>query len=107
MSKKRLLIAADVDRTLIERVLADPRFDVDIKPVKSEDELAEIVGECEILVTRAYNRVTRRVLERAPHLALIAQGTSGTDNIDEACARERGIGIISLPGETANAVTEP
>src|SRR5258708_5180318 len=106
MPSKRLLIAADVDRTLIDRVLVDARFEVDLKPVKSEEALAAIVGDCEILVTRAYNRVTRRVLESAPRLKLIAQGTSGTDNIDEACARERGIRIISLPGENANAVAE-
>jgi phosphoglycerate dehydrogenase-like enzyme len=103
---KKLLIAADVDRVLIERVSADPRFDVTLRPVKTEDELASIVGDCEILVTRAYSKVTRRVLDAAPHLQLIAQGTSGTDNIDEIAARERGIRILSLPGENANAVAE-
>ena len=102
----KLLIAADVDRTFIDSVVADSRFDVVRQPVRSEDELLAIVGDCEILVTRAYNRVTRRVLDAAPRLKLIAQGTSGTDNIDEATARERGIGIISLPGENANAVAE-
>ena len=103
---KKLLIAADVDRVLIERVSADARFDVTIRPVKTEDELAAIVGNCEILVTRAYSKVTRRVLDAAPRLELIAQGTSGTDNIDEIAARERGIRILSLPGENANAVAE-
>jgi D-3-phosphoglycerate dehydrogenase len=103
---KKLLIAADVDATLTERARGDARFDVVVQPVKSEEALAAIVGECEILVTRAYNKVTRRVLEAAPKLRLIAQGTSGTDNIDEAFAAERGIRIISLPGENANAVAE-
>lgn len=102
----RLLIAADVDRTFIARITADPRFDVRVEPVRTEDELAAIVGDAQILVTRAYNRVTRRVIEAAPRLELIAQGTSGTDNIDEAAARERGVPVISLPGENANAVAE-
>ena len=104
--RKRLLIAADVDRALVERARADERFEVIDRPVKTEDELAAIVGEAEILVARSYNRVTRRVIEAAPRLELIAQGTSGTDNIDDAAARERGIAIISLPGENANAVAE-
>lgn len=103
---KKVLIAADVDRTLIERLSADPRFEVTLRPVKTEDDLASIVGDCEILVTRAYSKVTRRVIEAAPRLAVIAQGTSGTDNIDDAAARERGIRILSLPGENANAVAE-
>lgn len=102
----KLLIAADVDRTLVDRAMHDRRFEVDIKPVKSEDDLAAIVGDAEILVTRAYNKVTRRVIEAAPNLELIAQGTSGTDNIDDAAAHDRGISIVSLPGENANAVAE-
>jgi D-3-phosphoglycerate dehydrogenase len=103
---KALLIAADLDRRVIERATADPRFAVTHRPVRTEDELAEIVGDAEILATRAYSKVTRRVIERAPRLKLIAQGTSGTDNIDHEAARERGIEIISLPGANANAVAE-
>ncbi len=103
---KRLLIAAAADRVLVERAMADARFEVIERPVQTEDELAAIVGHCQILVTRSYNRVTRRVLDGAPHLELIAQGTSGTDNIDAAAAAARGIAIINLPGANANAVAE-
>src|SRR5579859_4483173 len=106
MMAKKLLIAADVDASLRERAARDGRFEILDHPVRTEDELAAVVGECEILVTRSYNRVTRRVIESAPHLELIAQGTSGTDNIDSDTARERGIAIVSLPGENANAVAE-
>jgi D-3-phosphoglycerate dehydrogenase len=104
--KKRLLIAADVDRTFIDRITRDERFDVRHQPVRTADELANVIGDAEVLVTRAYNDVTRRVLDAAPNLELIAQGTSGTDNIDEPTVRERGITVISLPGENANAVAE-
>lgn len=103
---KKLLIAADVDRTFIERISADARFDVVPHPVRTEEELAKVIGDAQIVVTRAYNRVTRRVIDAAPHLELIAQGTSGIDNIDDAAARARGIEILSLPGENANAVAE-
>src|SRR6266851_2864935 len=82
---KRLLIAADVDRSLLTRAHADGRFEIVDRPVKSEDELEAIAGDCEILVTRSYNRVTRRVIE---------------------AARDRGIAVINMPGENANAVAE-
>jgi D-3-phosphoglycerate dehydrogenase len=103
---KTLVIAADVDRSFHEAAERDGRFIIIDRPVTSEDELAAIAVEAEILVTRSYNRVTRRVIEWAPKLKLIAQGTSGTDNIDIAAARERGVAVISLPGENANAVAE-
>ncbi len=108
--RKTLLIAADVDRSLFERAEAhidtDIRFDVVHHPVRTEEELAAIVGDAHVLVTRAYNRVTRRVIEAAPHLELIAQGTSGIDNIDLDAARKRGIAVIHMPGVNANAVAE-
>jgi D-3-phosphoglycerate dehydrogenase len=104
--KKRLLIAADVDRSLLAWGHADGRFEIIDHPVKSEDDLESIVGDCEILVTRSYNRVSKRVIDAAPKLELIAQGTSGTDNIDMLAAIDRGIAVINMPGENANAVAE-
>jgi phosphoglycerate dehydrogenase-like enzyme len=93
--KKHVLIAADLDARFVARVAADARF-----------ELVQDYREAEILVTRAHVRVDRKLLESAPRLELIAQGTSGIDNIDLAAARERGVDIVHLPGENANAVAE-
>ena len=104
--RKKLLVAADVDASLREHALADGRFDVTQSPVRTEDELAAIIGDAQVLVTRAYNKVTRRVIASAPQLELIAQATSGIDNIDAEAARERGITILNMPGINANAVAE-
>lgn len=104
--KKRLLIAADVDRSFIGRIEADNHFEVRRAPVTTEQALAETVGDAEVLVTRHYNKITRRVLEGAPHLEVIAQGTSGIDNIDESAAAARQVTILSVPGKNANAVAE-
>ena len=99
-------IAAELGRSFLERATADQRFDVDVRPVRDEESLAATVGHAHVLVTRAYNRVTRRVIDAAPRLELIAQGTSGIDNIDLEATRERGIAVIHLPGVNANAVAE-
>ncbi len=103
---KTLLVAADVDRSFFERAREDGRFHVIHQPVRTEEELRPIVGDAHVLVTRAYNKVSRRVIEAAPHLELIAQGTSGIDNIDAEAVRERGIGVIHMPGVNADAVAE-
>lgn len=102
----RLFIAADVDRSLLQKAEKDPRFAVRLQPVESEADLAAAIGDAEIVVTRAYNKVTRKVIEAAPRLRFVAQGTSGIDNIDVAAARERGIEVLHLPGGNANAVAE-
>lgn len=104
--RKKLLIAADVDPSLRERASADGRFEVTQTPVRTEDELAAIVAGANVLVTRAYNKVTRRVIEAAPQLELVAQATSGIDNIDAGAARERNVAIVNMPGVNADAVAE-
>lgn len=103
---KKILVAADVDRSFDESASGDARFAVTRRPVRTEAELADVVGDAEVLVTRAYNKVSRRVIEAAPGLELIAQGTSGIDNIDLEAARGRGIEVIHMPGVNANAVAE-
>ncbi len=105
MTRIPVLIAADVDPELLERIARDARFEVDYRPVRTEDELADAVGDAEVLVTRHHNKVTTRVLEAATRLRSIVQGTSGLDNIDPS-ALARGIRIVGLPGENANAVAE-
>lgn len=104
--KTRVLVAADVDPAFHERAGADPRLEIRVQPAHAEADLAAAVGDAEVLVTRAHNEVTRRVIESAPSLRFIAQGTSGLDNIDGDAAAERGIRIIGIPGENANAVAE-
>jgi len=100
---KRVLIAADVESSLLDLLRHDKRFDVTYKPVR---DLKGIETDCEILITRTFNKVTDAVMNGAPNLRVIAQGTSGIDNIDLAAAGKRGITIISLPGINANAVAE-
>jgi phosphoglycerate dehydrogenase-like enzyme len=88
-------MAAELDARFVARIAADERF-----------EIVQDLAVAEILVTRSHNRVDRALLDAAPRLELIAQGTSGIDNIDTEAAREQGIEIVSLPGENANAVAE-
>src|SRR5437588_731694 len=69
---KRLLIAADVDDSLRTRARENGRFEIIDRPVNSEDELASIAGDCDILVTRSYNRVSKRVLAAAFGMRVMA-----------------------------------
>jgi D-3-phosphoglycerate dehydrogenase len=92
---KNVFIAASVERALIERLRADPQF--------------EIVGRIEdahVLITRTINDVSREMLAKAERLEVVAQGTSGIDNIDLDALAERGIPLLHLPGINANAVAE-
>ena len=65
---KKIVLAAEIDRSFHDRAAADARFEIADRPVQSESDLAAIAGDCEVLVTRSSNRVTRAVIDRAPRL---------------------------------------
>lgn len=92
---KRVFIAADVESVLLEALRSDARFTI-----------VNTLADAEVLITRTVNRVTGEMLAGAPRLELIAQGTSGIDNIDVDAARDREIAVVHLPGVNANAVAE-
>jgi phosphoglycerate dehydrogenase-like enzyme len=92
---KNVFIAAPVERALIERLNADPQFTI-----------VDRIGDAHVLITRTINDVSRGMLAKAPALELVAQGTSGIDNIDLDALAERNVPLVHLPGINANAVAE-
>jgi phosphoglycerate dehydrogenase-like enzyme len=92
---KHVFIAAEVEPALVDALRGDARFTI-----------VNTLADAEVLITRTINVVDRAMLDGAPRLELIAQGTSGIDNIDVDLARKRGIPILHLPGINANAVAE-
>ncbi|HVT03557.1 MAG TPA: NAD(P)-dependent oxidoreductase [Thermoanaerobaculia bacterium] len=104
--KKRVFVAADVDQSFFDRIMIDDRFETRHLRCHDEQSLIGNLADAEVLVTRYANQVTSKVLDSSTSLRLLAQGTSGLDNIDLARAAERNIIVLGLPGENANAVAE-
>ncbi len=92
---KNVFIAAKVEWSLVARLEADPQF-----------RIVDHIEDAHVLITRTINDVSREMLAKAPHLELVAQGTSGIDNIDLNALDERRIPLVHLPGINANAVAE-
>ncbi|MDA9802779.1 phosphoglycerate dehydrogenase [bacterium] len=70
-----------------------------------EEELAELIPATEILIAGT-EPITRKVMEAAPNLRLIARVGIGLDNVDLLAARERGIQVTYTPEAPAPAVAE-
>jgi len=72
-----------------------------------EAELARRIGDAEIAVNiRAHARFTDGVLAACPRLRLISIWGTGTDNVDLAACRARGVAVTNTPGVNAHAVAE-
>jgi len=72
----------------------------------SEEELVECIGEYEALVVRSGVKVTRRILEAADKLKVVARAGVGVDNIDLNAASERGVIVVNSPAGNTIAATE-
>jgi D-3-phosphoglycerate dehydrogenase len=72
-----------------------------------EAELIRRIGDAEVVINiRAHARFTDRVLAACPALRLISIWGTGTDNVDLAACRARGVAVTNTPGVNAHAVAE-
>ncbi len=73
--------------------------------VGSADQVVELTGDAEILVTHLAP-LSAGIMDRLPRLKFVAVSRGGPVNIDMAAARERGIIVVNTPGRNASAVAE-
>ena len=93
---------------------AEPRLraigDVTVHTERGADQEAELIrriGDAEVVINiRAHARFTDRVLAGCPLLRLISIWGTGTDNVDLAACRARGVAVTNTPGVNAHAVAE-
>jgi len=106
MSKRVVLVSDPLSAQAVANLKAAP--DLTVQEVKglSEDALVPLVREIDAWVVRGATKVTRRLIEAAPRLRWVARAGAGLDNIDVAAAKERGIGVLNVPGANAVAVAE-
>src|SRR5690606_25897409 len=72
----------------------------------TEDELIEGIREADALLCPLSTKVTRKVIESAPNLKVIANFGAGFDNIDVEAAKERNIPVTNTPDVSTEATAE-
>src|SRR5699024_4503422 len=72
----------------------------------SEAELLEKVADVDGLLVRSQTQVTRKVIEHAHQLKVIARAGVGVDNIDLDAATENGIIVVNAPDGNTNSAAE-
>jgi D-3-phosphoglycerate dehydrogenase len=90
------LIADAFDASLPERLAAFGEV---------TEDLARL-AEAHVVLIRSKTKMTRELIEKAPHLKLIIRGGVGLDNVDKAFAAEKGILVRNTPKASAIAVAE-
>jgi D-3-phosphoglycerate dehydrogenase len=86
-----------------------PFGDVVLHTTRAADraELFERIAQAEVLINvRAYTVMDDEALSHAPRLRMISILGTGTDNVDLAAARQRGVVVTNTPGVGAPSVAE-
>ena len=106
MPKRSVLVSDPLSAQAVANLKAAP--DLSVTEVKglSEDALVPLVADIDAWIVRGATKVTRRLIGAAPRLRWVARAGAGLDNIDVAAAKERGIGVLNVPGANAVAVAE-
>lgn len=102
---KKVLICDPVAKEAVA-ILKNAGLEVDEKTGLKEDDLVACIGAYHAVIVRSATKITRRVIEAGGQLEVIARGGVGLDNIDIACAKERGIPVVNTPRASSVSVAE-
>lgn len=99
--------ASPADPGVAELLGVRPGVRFEQHPSAAGEDLVRIASSCDVLVTRAWQRVDRRVLGAGEgRLLAVVQGSAGLDNIDAEAAAELGIRVVAVDPGNATAVAE-
>lgn len=73
---------------------------------RSEAELLPLVAETHAIVVRSETKITRRVMEAAPHLRVVGRAGVGVDNVDVEAATQRGVVVMNTPAGNTISTAE-
>lgn len=71
-----------------------------------QEELAQHIGEYDVLIVRSATKVTRAIIDAGKNLKIIARGGVGLDNIDVEYAQSKSIQVYNTPMASSRAVAE-
>ena len=101
-----IVVADGMDSGAFELLQGVSGFRVHGRSQLSGEQLLPLLGEVEALVVRSATCLDSKLLGRAPKLRYVIRAGEGTDNIDKAYCRERGIRVSNTPGANNNSAAE-
>jgi D-3-phosphoglycerate dehydrogenase / 2-oxoglutarate reductase len=79
---------------------------VEYKPDIESDELMTSVKDCDVIIVRSRTKITKKVIDFASNVKIIARVGVGLDNIDTNYAESKGIKVLNASEAAMNAVSE-
>jgi D-3-phosphoglycerate dehydrogenase len=102
----KVLVADRIAQRGIEELSRDDSLNVTVKTGLGENELVELIADCDALIVRSETKVTSKILDAAARLRVIGRAGVGVDNVDVETATRRGVVVLNAPGGNTVSTAE-
>jgi len=106
MSLNQSVLICDQVNPILKDVLEKNGLKVTYEPEITPEQIAEKIGNFEVVVVRSRTKMTRELIAKADKCKIIARVGIGLDNIDQDAAKEKNIRVINAVEGAITAVAE-
>jgi len=106
MSLNQSVLICDQVNPILKEVLEKNGPKVTYEPEITPEQIAEKIGNFEVVVVRSRTKMTRELIAKADKCKIIARVGIGLDNIDQEAAKEKNIRVINAVEGATTAVAE-
>ncbi len=106
MSLNQSVLICDQVNPILKEVLEKNGLKVTYEPEITPEQVAEKIGNFEVVVVRSRTKMTRELIANADKCKIIARVGIGLDNIDQDAAKEKNIRVINAVEGAITAVAE-
>jgi D-3-phosphoglycerate dehydrogenase len=106
MTKPFVVVSDGMDKEIFDQLLATQELIVHPKSKLDQAELKSLLPKINGLIIRSATKPNREFIDAAPNLKYIIRAGEGTDNIDKAYCKEKGIDVSNTPGANNNSAAE-
>jgi len=106
MSLNQSVLICDQVSSTLKEILEKNGLKVTYEPEITPEQIAEKIGNFEVVVVRSRTKMTRELIAKADKCKIIARVGIGLDNIDQDAAKEKNIRVINAVEGAITAVAE-
>ena len=106
MSLNQSVLICDHVNPTLKEILEKNGLKVTYEPEITPEQIAEKIGNFEVVVVRSRTKMTRELIAKADKCKIIARVGIGLDNIDQDAAKEKNIRVINAVEGAITAVAE-
>ncbi|PLX81441.1 MAG: phosphoglycerate dehydrogenase [Desulfuromonas sp.] len=102
----KVIVTDEVSESGLQLLKDDPRVEIDVRLKLPVEQLHQVIGDYDAIITRSGTQVDLPLLQQAHNLKIVARAGVGIDNVDVDAASQRGIIVVNAPFGNTNSAAE-